>query len=397
MPLSPVVRGDDLFFTRRGKTPRARGGQKAAPDRWAPSALVTTCEEGEAERLLDHRQEVIRAMLADHTVEIVFQPIVDLRTGGKVGAEALARFEVPSVRQPAAWFAEAKAIGLGVELEMAAIRAALHQLDRIPSGLYLSLNASPDTIMASEFRATVGDVAAERLVLELTEHESIDDHVLFENAINELRSNGMRLAVDDAGAGFSSFRRILNLHPDVIKLDIGLRRGVDSDPARQALGKALLAFGLDAFDTVVVAEGIETEGEFSTLRRLGCRYGQGFYLGRPSRLSFPNPRLAAVVKPRLTGESGVQPPPTPGVIEVDNGAAPGPSLGSRTDGQHVRQPDGAPISLKEKLEQIRHQREQERDIYDELLDLVAEIQNRSGGSDDAVQGHRSRVRFLLAR
>ena len=396
MPLSPAARGDDLFFTMRGKTPRARGWEKAALDRWAPSASVTTCEEGQAARLLEHRQEVIRAMLADHAVGIVFQPIVDLRTGGEVGAEALARFEVPSVRSPAAWFSEAKAIGLGVELEMAAIRAALDQLDRLPSCLYLSLNASPDTIMASEFRAAVADVAAERVVLELTEHESIDDHLLFENAVNELRSNGVRLAVDDAGAGFSSFRRILNLHPDVIKLDIGLTRGIDADPARQALGKALLAFGLDAFDTVVVAEGVETEGEFSTLRRLGCRYGQGFYLGRPSRLSTPSPRLAGVVAPRLMGQSGTQPPSTPDGIEVDDGGAPGPNLGSRADEQQVSRPDGAPVTLKEKLEQARHRNEQRRDVYDELLDLVVDIQNRTGRGDDAAQGRRSFVRFVLA-
>jgi EAL domain-containing protein (putative c-di-GMP-specific phosphodiesterase class I) len=79
----------------------------------------------------------------------------------------------------------------------------------------------------------------------------------------------------------------LNLRPDVIKLDIGLIRGIDSDPARRALGSALLHFGFDAYRAAMVAEGIETEAEFNTLRALGCHFGQGFYLGRPGRISRP--------------------------------------------------------------------------------------------------------------
>ena len=397
MPLSPATRGDDLFLTRREKTLRTRGRGNASSERRAPPNPATERQEAEAERWAEHRHKVISAILANHAVEIVFQPIVDLRTGGEIGAEALARFEGPSVRPPDVWFAEAKAVGLGVELEMAAIESALGQLGRLPSGLYLSVNASPDTITSSEFRAAVADIAAERVVLELTEHESIDDYVLFEEAVNELRSNGIRLAVDDAGAGFSTFRHILNLHPDVIKLDVGLSRGIDADPARRALVHALLAFGLDAFDAVVVAEGIETEGEFSTLRGLGCRYGQGFYIGRPCRLSVPSPRPAGAETPRLTGERGSQPSSTPDSVEVDDGAAPRSHFGMRAGEEQVPAPDRATVPLKEKLEQARRRKEPTRDIHDELLDLVADIQNRSEGSGDAKQGRRSFVRILLAR
>jgi EAL domain-containing protein (putative c-di-GMP-specific phosphodiesterase class I) len=182
------------------------------------------------------------------------------------------------------WFAEAASVGLGTELELTALDLALGQLHRLPAGLYLSLNASAETIMSEPFRAILADVPAERIVLELTEHTPIDDYLRFERSIRDLRSKGVRLAVDDAGAGFSSFRHILDLHPDVIKLDIGLTRGIDRDPARQALGRALLTFGLETYNTTIVAEGIETEGELATLRSLGCPSGQGFFLGRPSRL-----------------------------------------------------------------------------------------------------------------
>jgi EAL domain-containing protein (putative c-di-GMP-specific phosphodiesterase class I) len=240
--------------------------------------------------VLERRHELIRVTLANRDFESVFQPIVALQAGSAVGVEALTRFGTSPVRSPDVWFAEAKEVGLGVELELAALGTALDSLRQLPSGLYLSLNASPDTMMSEEFRQTVAAAPAERVVLELTEHDSIEDYDLFEKSVEELRSNGVRLAIDDAGAGFSSFRHILNLHPDIIKLDIALTRGIDEDPARRALGSAMLTFGLDAFNASIVAEGIETEAEFKTLRGLGCRFGQGFYLGRPGRL---RPTVAA--------------------------------------------------------------------------------------------------------
>jgi len=233
--------------------------------------------KAEAER----SEKQLRVNVALGALEMVFQPIVDLRTGSTVGAEALSRFLAPPVRPPDHWFAEAADVGRDVELEVAAVEAALQQLRKLPRGIYLSLNASPTTMVSPEFRSVIADVAAERVVLELTEHTGIDDYDSFKGAISQLRSQGLRLAIDDAGSGFSSFRHILNLRPDVIKLDITLTRGIDLDPARRALGAALLTFGLDAYNASMVAEGIETEGELNTLRALGCRYGQGFYLGKP--------------------------------------------------------------------------------------------------------------------
>jgi EAL domain-containing protein (putative c-di-GMP-specific phosphodiesterase class I) len=274
-------------------------------------------------------------------------------------------------RPPDVWFAEAREIGLGIELEMAALRMALGQLRQLPSGLYLSLNASPDTMMSPEFRALVAEAPAERVVLELTEHDRIDDYELFEKAANELRSHGVRLAVDDAGAGFASFRHILNLHPDIIKLDIGLTRGIDGDPARRALGSAMLAFGLDAFGAAIVAEGIETEGEFKTLRGLGCRFGQGYYLGRPGRLRLPRPQ-ADGAEPLWTpgSEESSASIPDPGESE---GTGPGPDPGNAVAGLGGQEP---PL-----------------DTQDELLALVAEIRSRPTGERRPWEGDRSRVQL----
>jgi len=387
MALSLPASGDDLFLAKKGRLSRVRGRAKGSPERWTPLAPLTEREGVEAALLLDQRQKVIRGTLANQEFEIVFQPIVDLRTGGVAGAEALTRFEMAPDRSPDVWFAEAREIGLGVELEMAALRLALGQLRQLPSGLYLSLNASPDTMMSSEFRALVAEAPAERVVLELTEHECIDDYDLFERAANQLRSHGVRLAVDDAGAGYSSFRHILNLHPDIIKLDIGLTRGIDGDPARRALGSAMLAFGLDAFGAAIVAEGIETEGEFKTLRGLGCRFGQGFYLGRPGRLRLP--RLQSEGAEELwTGDGSASSP-----IDDNHDTGPQPRTEMRSSDQRLWGTDGKRIGLKAGRQRDPAREEQPLDTQDEILALVAEIQGRPSDGDHNWKGDRSRVQL----
>lgn len=292
-------------------SPPAGGRRLVVPTQAAPQpdAPVPAPEWHEEEKA-DRREKLVRITLADQSLQTVFQPIVDLRTGGTVGAEALARFTAPPFRGPDLWFAEAAELGLGTELEVTALRSALEQLVKLPAGLYLSINASPATIVSPEFRASMADIPAERVVLELTEHTGIDDYHLFGEAIAELRSNGLRLAVDDAGSGFSTFRHILNLRPDIIKLDIALTRGIDTDPARRALGSAMLAFGLDAYNASIVAEGIETQSELTTLQGLGCHYGQGYYLGRPAQLS---------VLPRQLSQRGASPSPGLRTGTVDPG------------------------------------------------------------------------------
>lgn len=239
-------------------------------------------------RLLSSRQKLIRVTIAKKALEVHYQPIVDLHTGGVIGVEALARFAHPPVRPPDVWFLEAASVGLGVNLEVVALELALQQLHRLPLGIYLSVNVSVEALMSDTFREILEDVPAERIVLEVTEHIPIDDYTAIGKCLQSLRSKGVRLAVDDAGAGLSSLRHVVDLQPEIIKLDIGLIRGID-DPARQALARALLAFARETYEATVVAEGIETVGELEVLRRLGCPQGQGFLLGRPERLSLELP------------------------------------------------------------------------------------------------------------
>jgi len=274
----------DLFIGRKGRLSRGMDRVRTPPILSSSPARQSKHDRLHAERLREERNQLIRLTIANRSLETRFQPIVDLRSGKAVGTEALSRFAQEPIRPPDVWFAEAATLGLGVELELTALDLALEQLNRLPSGMYLSLNASVETIMSAQFRATLAAAPAERIVLELTEHTPIADYSAFAQSIDELRSRGVRLAVDDAGSGFSSFSHILNLKPDIIKLDIALTRGIDKDPARQALGRALLNFGLEMYRTTIVAEGIETKEELATLRSLGCPSGQGFFLGRPSRM-----------------------------------------------------------------------------------------------------------------
>jgi EAL domain-containing protein (putative c-di-GMP-specific phosphodiesterase class I)/CheY-like chemotaxis protein len=214
---------------------------------------------------------------------LVYQPIAELETRTVVGFEALTRFTMPPERPPDAWFKEAAAVGLGVELELVVVESALRSLRRLPVDTYLSLNVSHRTALSQELVTLLRPRDPEQIVVEITEHERVDDYEDLGTALGLLRKLGVRVAIDDAGAGFASLRHILDIRPDVIKLDVGLTRGIDVDAGRRALAAALISFG-DQMGVQIVAEGIETTEELEILRGLGARYGQGYYLGRPGPL-----------------------------------------------------------------------------------------------------------------
>jgi EAL domain-containing protein (putative c-di-GMP-specific phosphodiesterase class I) len=145
------------------------------------------------------------------------------------------------------------------------------------------MNASVETILSREFAEIMTGLPADRIVIEITEHTDVDDYEDVVRALQPLRQRGIRLAIDDAGAGYSSLRHILNLQPDYIKLDMDLIRHIDIDPARRALASALIAFARDT-DSTIIAEGVETASEFATLQSLGVEQAQGYFLGRPMPL-----------------------------------------------------------------------------------------------------------------
>jgi EAL domain-containing protein (putative c-di-GMP-specific phosphodiesterase class I) len=224
----------------------------------------------------------IERFVSGHGVWMVYHPIMDLETREEIGVEALARFGSIPVKPPNRWFAEATALELGLQLELRAMKEALEGLSRIPDGAFLSINCSHRTAASTELAEQL-DGMEKRVVLEITEHEAIDDYGVLAEALEPLRARGLRIAVDDVGAGYASLRHALQLAPDMVKMDISLTHDIDRDEGRRALAAALISFAAET-DMTIVAEGIETAGELHALRQLGVRYGQGFYLARPAPL-----------------------------------------------------------------------------------------------------------------
>lgn len=253
-------------------------------------------EEQVAMRSLRLRQRV-GAVISRSSFTIAFQPIIDVHRDTAVGAEALARFD-DATRTPAQWFADAEAVGLLVPLELALARAALGQMDHLHPRVAMTVNISPTTVRSGRLHEVLTGVAVERVVLELTEHAPVDDYPAVRAALSRWRARGLRLAVDDAGGGYSSFAHVLELAPELIKLDASLVRELHTSTHRQALARAVIAFA-DEMGVEVVAEGVESEPELVELRRLGAHLAQGFHLGRPRPLH-EHPELTDVTDLRTS-------------------------------------------------------------------------------------------------
>ena len=245
--------------------------------------------EGEGRR--SHLECAIGRVLAAEAITIFHQPIVMLDSRMPTGVECLARFPDASLRGPDSWFGEAAEIGRAAELELLAIRLALATRPFLPRKHYMSVNASPEAILSGRieglFEAAAGG-SRETLVLEVTEHQQVEDFGALRAALSRL-SPYARIAIDDVGAGYAGLRHLVDLEPELLKLDMSLTRDVHRDPARRALAGAMVRFA-DDIGCKLVAEGIECAEEHQALADLGVIYGQGYLFGRPAE---PRPDLAS--------------------------------------------------------------------------------------------------------
>ena len=224
----------------------------------------------------------VNAILADEAIAPVFQPIVELKTGRAIAYEALARFPGDPAHTPDRWFDDAWRVGLGIPLELLAVRVAATALPRLQPGVGLSINASPPAVAAQGFLQSLGD-DVDRVAVEITEHLRVDDYEEVSMKLAALRKAGGQVAIDDFGAGYASLQHILKMSPEWIKLDTSLTERIGRDSVAQALVRALVSF-TDSIGVRVVAEGIENADGVEVLSDLGIRFGQGFHLGRPAPL-----------------------------------------------------------------------------------------------------------------
>jgi PAS domain S-box-containing protein len=237
----------------------------------ADSTGAVLCEEQRARVL---------AVMAEDGVRAVFQPIVNLANLEVGGYEALSRFDTNPITTPDQWFDAAYAAGLGPQLEIYAIHKAIAHSYQLPTNAFLSVNASPQTLLTEEFSKLMTGLHGASLVVEVTEHAVVNDYEPLQRAIDALRKQGVRLAIDDAGAGFASLKHIVRLLPEFIKLDIFLVHDIHKDPVKRAVVAGMLGVA-SQIGGKVIAEGVEQAEDLRVLFELGVEWAQGFYLGRP--------------------------------------------------------------------------------------------------------------------
>jgi PAS domain S-box-containing protein len=240
-----------------------------------------------AGRVLADERGRLESIIAERRFASVFQPIVDMTSREITGYEALTRFRDES---PNLVFARAAAIGLGVELELACLLGSLEAGLDLPTSSWLSLNVSPELFTSGSSLRDLVERSQRNLIFEITEGAPITDYAEMRAAIAKLGPS-VQLAIDDAGAGYASLRHIIELRPSVVKLDIGLIRGVDADPIRQAMIAGIVHFA-NEIGCMLVGEGVETAEEAQSLIGLGVRMGQGYFFARPASIEELLPTLS---------------------------------------------------------------------------------------------------------
>ncbi len=227
-----------------------------------------------------------------HELWSALQPIIDADTGQVVGHEALLRGGPgTSWESPGALFAAATRLGYRDILEANARRLALQRLGDLPAHQFLFMNVD---VLSLDIPTVVGvrEVPSHRVALELSEQQPVLDNPLLLQQVDNWRAAGHPIALDDYGAGYMGPGAILTLRPDILKLDRAIIVDIDSDRWKQEVVKAVAAL-CHTLGIAVIAEGVETPGEFVALRQAGVRYAQGFLFGRPER----RPRLEPVALP----------------------------------------------------------------------------------------------------
>lgn len=234
-----------------------------------------------------HRRQAsrrIRAVIDSGGPTIVFQPIVRAVDGAIEGYEALSRFPEGGGTTER-WFADAVCCGLGAALDTSAVMNALKESAQLPHGSFLAVNLCAATLLA-DF-SLVGHLVEfgqkRHLIVEITEHATIDDEVGVLAVLAELRRGGVDIAVDDVGSGYAGLRHLVLLEPDVIKLDAFVVHGMRENRIKMVVAELILEFARKT-GARCVFEGIETDEDLDAATSIGADLLQGYRLGRPAAM-----------------------------------------------------------------------------------------------------------------
>jgi diguanylate cyclase (GGDEF)-like protein len=239
----------------------------------------------------------ISRVIHDGMLGTAYQPIVDLTTGVVVAFEGLTRpFRESGFADPSSLFAAADSVGRSVELDLACIETLVRNAVGLGPQQLLSVNVTPRFLEVRNFNlewllAVLRRYSLEpsRVIIELTERETVDDIGSIQGNLAALQRAGIRVAADDVGAGNSGLRLLSQVRFDIVKLDLVLVQDGTRHEASRAVLRSLRDLA-SRWGAYMIAEGVETVGQLHAVREIGVVAGQGYLLSRP----MPEPRLASV-------------------------------------------------------------------------------------------------------
>jgi EAL domain-containing protein (putative c-di-GMP-specific phosphodiesterase class I) len=239
----------------------------------------------------------IARVVNEKLVRPVYQPIVDLTTGRVIGFEGLSRPSPDSgFADPGTMFTAAETVGRTVELDLACLHAVVAGARTMPADQLLTINVSPRTIEAPHFSTEAllailarHSIGPERVVVELTEREKVEDIQRLQTMLSAMQRHGLRIAADDVGAGNAGLRLLSQFRFDIVKIDLALvQEGAERESSRAILRSLRDLAG--RWGASVIAEGLETASQLRVVRELSLSAGQGYLLARP----LPYPDLTSI-------------------------------------------------------------------------------------------------------
>ena len=236
----------------------------------------------EREKLVRRRARAVREILSRRRIATLYQPIVDVRTRGIIGYEALSRGPEGEFASPDVLFRVAYESELVFKLDRLCRERALRGFGKMRKDRLLFINLEPLSIFDPELQKKVSRRHVSRTVFEITEHAAIADFTTFRQAVQLVKSSGFKFALDDVGSAYSGLRIITEIEPDFIKLDMELTRAAHGSRVKMELIRAVARFCAEAGVPMIV-EGVETREELQTVTGLGVQLVQGYLFGRPER------------------------------------------------------------------------------------------------------------------